>query len=503
MTAQQKTKKITNDILDDLLEDNLSEDEEFNSSPKKSKKLNSNNTQELLQFVIINLSEFADINYAKQLLFLTQNSAYSHLAPVIEKVIRYREENGIFPSRPYWEQKWKAIVVPDEWLPEYSYEIVAKLRTEIVYNEVNELMKGKPSSELISQIQSCLLKYAPEKVNETFKDGDSLADSLREAQERKKKRGAGLLTGTSIDKYSYGCPFGGSTVVGAKAKTGKSNWAQSVAWNAITKQGLKGIYISLEISSEALHERWYSRYLYDRNILVDNKDIIKGTMSEKDQKIFDKYLDEFQEFMKDKLCVVTQENLPELTKVELEAFLLRKDAEMGGIDFVIVDQISLLKYFTGLVQTYGGSNKTFDIINAYVRYLTVASYTLFQKKIAMILLSQIKREEYNTIEKRKPLDLAVFAESSEIERSCNVALVLRSDEQLKASNLIEIVLLLNRDGDTCAEYVPNVFIPKHCYVGSLGEELPEGTDMSQQDTSSLFNFMESVGEDEDIDDLFK
>jgi len=178
---------------------------------------------------------------------------------------------------------------------------------------------------------------------------------------------------------------------------------------------------------------------------------------------------------------------------------------MGGIDFVIVDQVSLLKYFTGITSSESGSSsgKTFDIINAYVRYFTVASYTLFQKPVAMILLSQIKRDEYTTIEKRKQIGLEVFAESSEIERSCNVAIVLRADDQLKASNLIEMVLLLNRDGDNCTEYTPNVFIPKHCYLGSLGnEDATMSVDNEEPSNNSLFNFIEANGEDENLDDLF-
>ena len=463
-------------------------------------------TLDLLETVIVNLSSFADLEYVKQLYKLVCDSEYSHLSEILMKLIKYYEVNGIFPSKNYWVKRWKAkINVEEEFLIEYASEIIARLRTEIVWNQVKDIVNTKelPSGNLITAINDCLCKYTPEKVNKNF-DEKNLAESLKKTLDKKKERGAGLLTYTSIDKYTYGCPFGQSTVIGAPPKSGKSAMAMSTAWGAISRQNLKGIYISLEISAQVIYERLFSRYMYDKGVYIDNKDIIKGTMSEKDEKLYLENLKDFQEFVKDKLCVVTQENLPELSKMELEAFLIKKDIEMGGIDFVIVDQVSLLKYFTGITTTSGSTNKTFDIINAYIRYFTIASFTLFQKPVAMILLSQVKRDYYNTISKRKPIDLDVFAESSEIERSSNIALVLRSDDQLKASNLMEIVLVVNRDGDNCTEYTPNIFIPQHCYIGSLDDEsAPNTQDIGQSDTSSMFNFMESVGEDEELEELFK
>lgn len=803
----------------------------------------------LLELVITNLAEFADLHYVQQLYKLVKDSEYSHLTPVLDKIISYYNKTGIFPSKKYFIKAWKLEDIGDEeFLIEYASEIIAKLRTDIVLNHVRTVVNTEDNSkDLITEIQKCLNKYTPEKVNKNFNE-EELASSLRLALKKKKERGAGLLTYTSIDKYTYGCPFGATTVIGAKPKSGKAlingtkiltptgtipiekikvgdtvigmdgrptkvtgvypqgvkqlytikfndktcevccgehlwlvhdrkdrlqnkNWkivdtnkmlekvkvksgrnitranysipivepiqythkklplnpyvvgcligdgslssdncgltntdidvinrffgllpegytqgttnnctiniirsnkklphfktiteklglntlsefkripneymfadiesriqllqglmdtdgsvnkegrtqysywttstqlrddiitlvrglsglahyrvkptvcthknkktkckdtyevrisfpfnniipitcsrklnniqkkrkhrvtekfiqsiepygleectcitvdndshtyvtenfnvthnsnvSMSVAWGAISKQNLKGIYISLEISAETIYQRLFSRFMYDKGIYIDNQDIIKGTLNEADAKTYDQYLEEFQEFVKGKICVVTQENLPELTKVELETFLLRKDEEMGGIDFVIVDQVSLLKYFTGITTT-SGKDKTFDIINAYIRYFTVASYTLFKKPVAMILLCQIKRDYYSTISSRKPIDLDCFAEASEIERSTNIAIVLRLDDQLKQSNLLEMVLVVNRDGDNCVEYVPNIFIPKHCYLGSFGEV--EQQDISQTNTSSLLQFMESTSEE--LDDLF-
>jgi effector-binding domain-containing protein len=456
------------------------------------------NNLELLEVVITHLSEFADVHYVKQLRKLVNDSEYNNLTPVLDKILKYHEANGIFPSKKYFLKAWKLKGIEDkEFLIEYASEIVAKLRTQIVYEQVKDIVDtGEPSGDLITQIQKCLYKYTPEKVNKNF-DEENLADSLRGILQKKKQRGAGLLTYTSIDKYTHGCPFGATTVIGAKPKSGKSNVSMSIAYGAITKQNLKGVYISLELSADVIYQRLYSRYLYDKGIQIDNAEMIKAAFSkEEHEEIYDKYLDEFQDFIKDKITVVTQENLPELTKVELETFLLRKDMEMGGLDFVIVDQVSLLKYFTGITTT-SGKDKTFDIINAYIRYFTVASYTLFKKPVAMILLCQIKRDYYNTISARKPIDLDCFAEASEIERSTNIAVVLRLDDQLKNSNLIELVLVVNRDGDSCVEYVPNIFIPKHTYLSSFGETEYHSV---EQDTSSLFKFTEDM--EEDLDDLF-
>lgn len=452
---------------------------------------------QLLELVIAHFSEFADTTYIKNLRRLVVDSQYSNLTKVLDKILAYYENNGIFPSKDYWVKKWKIDLDDTPFLIEYASEIIAKLRTELVFNQIKDITEtDEPQASLIPKIQECLYKYTPEKVNKNF-DSENLADSLRKSLAKKKERGAGLLTYTSVDKYTNGCPFGATTVIGAKPKSGKSNFAMSVAWGAITKQNYKGIYISLEISEETIWQRLFSRYMYDKGIYIDNKDIIKGTLSPKDEEIYLKYLDDFERDVKSKLCIVTQENLPELTKTELETFLIRKDMEMGGIDFVIVDQVSLLKYFSGITTT-ASKDKTFDIINAYIRYFTVASYTLFQKPIAMILLCQIKRDYYNTITARKPIDLDCFAEASEIERSTNIAIVLRNDEQLKNSNLLELVLVVNRDGDTCGEYTPNIFIPKHCYLSSFGEV--EQQDVSAQDTSSLFKFMEDT--EDDLDDLF-
>lgn len=463
--------------------------------------VNTADTQELLELVIVNLAEFADLDYLEDLCKLVKDSEYDQFLSPLLSIKKYYLKNKIFPSKNYWKKHWRAEINDEEWLREYSYELLAKLRTEVVYKKVSDIINKDPDADLLTELQKCLYNYTPTKKNKDF-DENNLADSMRNVLEKKKERGAGLLTYTSLDKYTYGCPFGATTVIGAKPKSGKSNLAMGLAWGAVTKQDLKGIYISLEMSADVIYQRLFSRYMYDKGVFIDNADIIKGKMSPEDEKIYLDNLDAFEAEVKGKLCVVTQENLPALTKMELESFLLRKQEEMGGLDFLIVDQVSLLKYFSGINgKGVSSSTKTFDIINEYVRYFTMMSYTLFEKKIAVILLSQVKREEYATVDKRKPLGLEIFAESSEIERSCNVAVAIRLDDQLKNSNLFELVLLLNRDGDNNLEYMPNVFIPKHCYVGSLGEEVQQ-QDISATDSSSLMSFMEEVGDDEDLDDIF-
>ena len=61
------------------------------------------------------------------------------------------------------------------------------------------------------------------------------------------------------------------------------------------------------------------------------------------------------------------------------------------------------------------------------------------------------------------------------------------------------MVLLNRDGDNCTEYTPNVFIPKHCYLGSLGnEDATMDINHDESNNNSLFNFMEENGEDENF-----
>lgn len=446
---------------------------------------------DLLNVVILNLDIMKDLSYIKSLKDIVAKTKYNNYVDILEVIENYYLEFKQLPTQEYIKKH--LIEVDDdmeilEYFPEYNLELLGRLKREIISQELQKATEAPQTFETFNKVRDSIIYYAPQQeAFITFDDSKGhLQETLIEEDKKINARKTGVVLNTSLDQKTRGCPFGGTTAIGAMPAGGKTATALATAYSAVFNQDLKGAYLSLEIAKRPIYQRMISRYLYDKGFKIDNADIIKSTMTEKQKDIYFSNIPDFEEVCSSHLKIVTEENLPDFNQAGLETFFRQLDNEFEGIDFIVIDQVSLLKYFEPLK---GGKVKDeYSVINQYIRYFNTLSYNgFFRKPVAMILLCQIKREAFSKIIRKKTLDLSVFAEASELERSANQAYVLRYVDDLKLSGLIEMTLIKNRDGEASFDYHPAVFLPQYCMLGTPDlDDSPQGIqEIIEQESAML------------------
>jgi replicative DNA helicase len=150
---------------------------------------------------------------------------------------------------------------------EYAKIVKKHSRLRFIRNGVSGLLTGDDPQEIAGSIiglcQECLQDA---QGNEAY----TLREALLKLYEEKRKKTKGLMTGISkLDRRIKGMCGGDLVVIGARPGTGKSVLAGDISlYNA--RNGAKTILFSLEMSREAIAERYVSqRGDLDMDTLID------------------------------------------------------------------------------------------------------------------------------------------------------------------------------------------------------------------------------------------
>lgn len=130
---------------------------------------------------------------------------------------------------------------------------------------------------------------------------------------------------------------------------------------------------------------------------------------------------------------------PDMTNLLRDADNLFKKETGRGIDGVIIDQLSLLKY-TDITKKY---SYTGEILNEWVSYFRKQALKFLDedRQIVVFLISQINRESYMEASKPKKkgrYDITCAAEANELERALATMITLYKDLDTRDTVLINI-----------------------------------------------------------------
>ena len=138
--------------------------------------------------------------------------------------------------------------------------------------------------------------------------------------------------------------------------------------------------------------------------------------------------------------------------------------DMNGLDLVILDHASLLKFYP-----IKGINDPKEVINFYIRYLTNLCIS-FKEKFALLVAMQTNRDGIKELESGKTGSLTNLAEANEAERSASTVTLIYSGPNQVDSNIINFYPKKNRRGYLTAKPIISFIEPAAYFVGERAIE---------------------------------
>lgn len=284
------------------------------------------------------------------------------------------------------------------------------------------------------------------KPNITISTSDTIANVLNSSKEAAKNGGIiGYSTGfKNIDHGLMGLRPGKKYIIAARPSVGKTTFAKSIAINLAHKQGIPGIFFSMEMEAEDLMITCISEILK-----ISNEDIQKGKLTDLDQRRIDNLRNSL--FSKNFIIDPTTGIQPDYIKRRIEE---------TGAKWWMVDYLGLMD-LTG--PEYRGKGRDEILGKITMQLKNICKET----KTPGIEIVQLNRE----VEKRKnfrPI-LADLRESGSIEANADVVMFVYrpeyhgmstiDDTGVSSEGYAEIIIAKNRGG--ARKNHPMRFIPEY------------------------------------------
>lgn len=299
-------------------------------------------------------------------------------------------------------------------------DLKEKHNKNILKNKLTQAMKdlsdGKATIDIISNINKDMDKFH-DKV--AIKNSATVTEEMFEYIEHMTNTDK-LDTGIKeLDEILGGMQRGNLIIVSARASAGKTTFAIQTAIN-ITRKKNKVLFISLEMNSEELAVKIYSRitHIDSRKILYDSKD--KDTADE-----MAKAVTEFTNM---------NFNIDDKTQyIEDIISNIRMLRTQNKIDIVFIDYIGLIKT----------KEKAFSRENEVSKISRDLKLVARECNIPIILLAQLNRQAENS----EP-SLAMLRESGSLEQDANKVIFLYQEENEKATAVGNLMIKVakNREG---------------------------------------------------------
>lgn len=249
----------------------------------------------------------------------------------------------------------------------------------------------------------------------------NMANSVEDRRRRYGQRedrpgGIGLPYGIpELDEHTGGNMPGELAVIGAYSKTGKSFWLCNVAVH-LRRQGYTPMLFTLEMSIQEMEERidalWsgvsYNRLVHARLTPEERQDLHAA-----------------QDRMGDILVEAPEEGERTVTQ-------LINRARQAGADYVLIDQLSFVEPPPGRYRTTKDEYRA--IMKAMKNELRRTG-----KEIPALLAVQLNRESLN-----EPVQLKHFADASDVERFCDLALALERNKEERTNHVMRLHILGGR-----------------------------------------------------------
>lgn len=240
------------------------------------------------------------------------------------------------------------------------------------------------------------------------------------------------------------------TMVTIAAFTGsfKSTFALNIAYENCLA-GYNILYLALEDTEDKIFSRLVLKHLActakSRKDLIDARLIRDGKLNKEQQKIYNNTHNDLVKKLNNHLILWDSTKIMYDTFLDMTNTLRLADKKFmqdtgKGLDAVIIDQISLLKYKSG-----SGRKASYDgqIINDWVSYFReqMLNFLGEDRQITVFNVTQTSRDAFAEASKPKKkgrYDSSCSSDSHEIERSSSTMITLYKDLETKNTLLINI-----------------------------------------------------------------
>ena len=281
----------------------------------------------------------------------------------------------------------------------------------------------------------------------------SHADQMRAAYERRKN---GLLSGIPsglriLDELTDGFQFGEMAIIGARPSMGKTVLGCNFAREAALNQGIPTLFITAEMSPEALMRR----------LIADVGNIPLGTLkagdlNEREQKRYEVAQDKIAKAPLHFQSVIGNGSVGEVVA------MIRAAVRKYGVRLVVVDYLQKLR------ADGKHEKKTYEVAEVSGALKACAVTT----GVATVCLAQINRDSEKDREEPRIPGLADLAESGQIERDADmIALIHRN--RFNPNVQPQLIVAKQRDGE-CG-------VVKLAFDGAHQRFTNQGPDIRQED----------------------
>ena len=288
----------------------------------------------------------------------------------------------------------------------------------------------KPISEAVTQLETFVVQNTtttrPASVSsrEVLK---SQLDQMKAAAERRKNgKLSGIPTGLwKLDKLTDGFQAGEMAIIGARPSMGKTVLGCNFAREAALNQGVPTLFVSAEMSDEALMRRIAA------DVATIPLNVLKsGTLSDAEWKRYAVAQDRIAAAPLHFHSVVGGGSVGEVVAS------IRSNVRKYGIRLIVVDYLQKLR------ADGRHEKKTYEVAEVSGALKACA----VQLNVALVVLAQINRDSEKDREKPRIPGLVDLAESGQIERDGDmIALIHRDRFDAKVQPLL--IVAKQRDGE--------------------------------------------------------
>lgn len=281
----------------------------------------------------------------------------------------------------------------------------------------------------------------------------------------------------SVDQLVGGVEAGTMLVGMGFTGSFKSTFGINFLYNNVVSLKYNVAFFTLEVPKELLVLQLLSRHSYNAKFTsihqpVEAKKIQKANLTKEEEDflfdVVEKDLEENEDY--GKYIFVDGADFETIDVPGIEARLAQ---EPFPVDALVVDYLQLFQYY----KPPEGMPRGISVGDYFVRCFAELSKGCNGRLLSTLLLAQVNREGYKrACENEGRYDLLALSEFRELERSASYVMSLFSDETLRESNEVKIMLLKNRFGTIMDDTVTAQVEPKYCVLGedAVGYDVSAG-----------------------------
>lgn len=411
--------------------------------------------------LLANLKDIAYSDFNEIKSYLTATEYDAPYSPIFEQVQTfYDTRHNKFPDLAWLTRQFPATFstyMPTDFHADDVYVLKSILREESYKNKVlsstynNDLDKSLNLLTEYKQASANIIK-APTSMQEVFKD----------FEKEQKDYGTGIKTG--IDQLDVGIDFlpcKAFTALVAPTKSFKTMTSCNIVYDAIINQSKNVVYLTLEDQLRSIWANLLCKHSYKVGFKISTNEIKKYKLSGQRTSLFKKLQKNFDDSMKGHLVVLSSETTSSFTPDIVESQLNFYEKLWGKIDMVVVDHLSISD------DPIPGQNLSGPALaKAYVRFYTKLA---IERNFVFLGLGQVTREYTEKLIKGDKMRSTGVANTSEMERSCNLMLCTYASDEMKKTGTLGITVVVNRDGESDITF--NVPIkPEYASIGDISTE---------------------------------